>query len=57
MVELLARNRPRLAVAIYHRPADLWELAFKIDALFPGARYAIRQHGYNGYDTVLYVDL
>jgi FkbM family methyltransferase len=57
MVELLERHRPRLAVAIYHKPADLWELAFKIDALFPGARYAIRQHGYNGYDTVLYVDL
>lgn len=57
MVDLLERHRPRLAMAIYHRPADLWELPFKIDALFPGARYAIRQHGYNGYDTVLYVDL
>lgn len=57
MVQLLARHRPRLAVAIYHRPADLWEIAFKINALFPGARYAIRQHGYNGYDTVLYADL
>lgn len=57
MAELLAQHRPRLAVAIYHKPADLWELAFKIDGLFPGGRYAIRQHGYNGYDTVLYVDL
>lgn len=57
MAELLERHRPRLAVAIYHKPADLWELAFKIDGMFPGGRYAIRQHGYNGYDTVLYADL
>lgn len=57
MAELLGRHRPRLAVAIYHKPSDLWELAFKIDRMFPGSRYAIRQHGYNGYDTVLYVDL
>jgi FkbM family methyltransferase len=57
MVELLARHRPRLAVAVYHQPRDLWEIAFKIDRMLPGGRYAIRQHGYNGYDTVLYVDL
>lgn len=57
MARLLGQHRPRLAMAIYHKPADLWELAFKIEAMFPGGRYAIRQHGYNGYDTVLYVDL
>lgn len=56
MARLLGQHRPRLAMAIYHKPADLWELAFKVDAMFPGGRYAIRQHGYNGYDTVLYVD-
>ncbi|MCW1429329.1 FkbM family methyltransferase [Novosphingobium sp. JCM 18896] len=56
MARLIGRHRPRLAIAIYHKPADLWELAFKIDGMFPGGRYAIRQHGYNGYDTVLYVD-
>ena len=57
MVELLAQHRPRVAVAIYHQPKDLWEIAFKIKALFPETRFAIRQHGYNGYDTVLYADL
>lgn len=57
MAGLLAQHRPRLAIAIYHKPADLWNLAFKIDAMFPGSRYAIRQHGYNGYDTVLYIEL
>jgi hypothetical protein len=56
MAELLTKFRPRLAMAIYHKPADLWELPLKVDAMLPGGRYALRQHGYNGYDTVLYVD-
>lgn len=57
MADLLRRHTPRLAVAIYHKPADLWEIAFKLHAMFPAARFAMRQHGYNGYDTVLYADL
>jgi hypothetical protein len=24
--------------------------------MLPGGRFALRQHGHNGYDTVLYVD-
>ena len=56
LAPLLAQHRPRLAMAIYHKPSDLWELPLKVDAMQPGGRYAIRQHGYNGYDTVLYVD-
>lgn len=57
MAQLLGKHRPRLAVAIYHKPEDLWTLPFKIADMFPGARFAIRQHGHNGYDTVLYADL
>ena len=57
MTGLLGKHRPRLAMAIYHKPADLWELPFKIAEMFPEARLAIRQHGHNGYDTVLYADL
>lgn len=57
MANLLDRHRPRLAVAIYHKPADLWELPMKINSMFPGTRFAMRQHGHNGYDTVLYADL
>jgi FkbM family methyltransferase len=56
MAALLTRHRPRLAMAIYHKPADLWELPLKVAAMLPGGRFAIRQHGHNGYDTVLYVD-
>jgi len=57
MMRTLERHRPRLCMAIYHKPADLWELPLAIADQFPEARLAIRQHGYNGYDTVLYADL
>jgi hypothetical protein len=57
MANLLARHTPRVATAIYHKPTDLWEIAFKLRDMFPGSRFAIRQHGYSGYETVLYADL
>lgn len=54
MRDTLARCRPRLAVAIYHKPEDLWELPFKVRVLLPDAKLYVRQHGFNGFDTVLY---
>lgn len=54
MAGTLARARPRLAVAVYHRPEDLWELPARVAELLPGAALHLRQHGHNGFDTVLY---
>lgn len=50
----LERARPAVAMSIYHRPEDLWELPLLIHDLLPEARLFVRQHGYNGFDTVLY---
>ena len=41
MVELLSNQRPILAVSIYHHKPKLY----------------VRQHGYHGFNTVLYVVL
>jgi hypothetical protein len=57
MLNILAAHTPRVAVAIYHKPSDLWEIPMQLKRHFPNARFAIRQHGHNGYDTVLYADL
>ncbi|WP_374944717.1 FkbM family methyltransferase [Sphingomonas sp.] len=54
MRETLARARPAIAISIYHRPEDLWELPLLIHDRLPDHRLFIRQHGYNGFDTVLY---
>ncbi|WP_375391041.1 FkbM family methyltransferase [uncultured Sphingomonas sp.] len=54
MRRTLERCRPALAVSIYHRPEDLWELPLLVHQLLPEARLFVRQHGFNGFDTVLY---
>lgn len=55
MRETLTRSRPQLAMSIYHKPGDLWELPLLVRDMLPESRLYIRQHGFNGFDTVLYV--
>ncbi|MEJ2626020.1 MAG: FkbM family methyltransferase [Pseudolabrys sp.] len=57
MMELLAEKRPTVAVSIYHRPADLWEIPLFFMRNFERPTLHIRQHGHHGFDTVLYVTL
>jgi FkbM family methyltransferase len=54
MRKLFARNKPILALSIYHKPDDLWELIELASELCPYAKLYIRQHGHNAFDTVLY---
>jgi FkbM family methyltransferase len=56
MSGLVRDCRPRAAVSIYHKPADLWELPISVAELYGDAKLHIRQHGYNGFDTVLYAE-
>ena len=50
----IANNRPRLAVAAYHEPSHLWELAQFIRSIEPRYRFRIRQHRRIPTDLVLY---
>lgn len=52
MRRMLERARPRLAVCLYHRPQDLWEIPSFVAEIY--GRVHIRQHGPCGWDTVLY---
>jgi FkbM family methyltransferase len=54
MVRMAAAHRPALAVSVYHRPADLWELPAQVDAWGLGYRFHLRSCGFNGFDTVCY---
>jgi len=45
---------PMLSVAVYHQPADLWELADELLALQPRYRFRLRSHGGDGADLMLY---
>lgn len=52
MAGMIERCRPRLAVSIYHKPEDLWDLPEWVGRRY--GRLHVRQHGRHGFDTVLY---
>ena len=52
--QLIQRSRPVLAISLYHRPQDIWEIPEQLVALCPDYRFHIRQHYYNSFDSVLY---
>jgi FkbM family methyltransferase len=52
--ELIARARPTLAVSVYHRPDDLWELPLYLASLGAGYRLYFRTQGSDGMDAICY---
>lgn len=46
--------RPVLAICIYHKPEDLWDLPLLIHSIEPHYDMSIRVHGHLGLSTVLY---
>lgn len=50
----IVRDRPDLAISVYHRISDLWSIALTIEDRKLGYRYFLRSHAHNGFDTVLY---
>lgn len=53
MERALAAHRPRLAVCLYHKPQDIWEIPEWLAGRCE--RFHVRQHGEFGFDTVAYV--
>lgn len=51
---LIKHSRPVLAVSLYHRPEDLWELPLLLSSLCDDYMFYIRQHYANSFDCVLY---
>ena len=52
---IISINKPKLAICIYHRAEDFWEVPLKIIQLCPEYKLYIRHHDYcNFVDTILY---
>lgn len=51
---LLVSERPTLAVSVYHRPADLWEIPLHLHDLELDYRLHLRTEGDDGMDLVCY---
>ena len=50
----LQRFQPLLAISVYHKPNDLWEIPLAIHETQPAYRYYLRSHGHGGLELVLY---
>ena len=53
----IRRNRPKLAVCVYHKPEDLFEIPLFIKELAPEYRFYLRQHQPVTCELVLYAVL
>lgn len=51
---LIARPQTRLAVSVYHRPADLWLLPLRMNEMSPHSRLFLRTEGEDGMDVICY---
>lgn len=52
--KIIRENRPKLAICIYHKREDLWEIADYIISLVPEYKFYIRQHEPAAIELVLY---
>lgn len=52
---IIQRNRPILAVSVYHEQGHLWQIALQLGAMLPtGYRWFLRAYSREGFDLVLY---
>ena len=51
---LIRDSRPILAISLYHRPEDVWEIPELLLSLCDNYRFYIRQHYFNSFDSVFY---
>lgn len=54
---LIQTYRPKLAICIYHKYDDLWEIPFYIKSLMPAYEFSIRHHHRTWFETVLYAEV
>ena len=52
--KVIERCRPTIAISLYHRAQDIWEIPRCLESLCPDYRFHLRQHWFNSFDSVLY---
>lgn len=53
----ILRDHPRLAICIYHKPSDIYEIPEYILSLDSRYRFYVRHYSTNEYETVLYANI
>lgn len=57
MKEMIVRDKPTLAICVYHKPNDIWEIPLYIHELVPEYKMMLRHHSDLSTETVLYAYL
>ena len=52
--QIIQKNLPGLAICLYHRPQDMWQIPLLIKSWDLGYRLFMRVHKNNGFDLVMY---
>lgn len=52
--ETILRFRPKLAICLYHKPADLWSIPLSIKQRYPFYRLYLDHHTLHNQETVMY---
>lgn len=52
--QTILKYRPKLAICVYHKPEDIWEIPTYILSLHKSYKLYLRRYGCNGTETVLY---
>ena len=52
--KIIQTYKPKMAIAAYHKPEDIFELTDYILSLVPEYKVSIRHHSYSLSETVLY---
>jgi len=52
--KLISAQRPDMAISLYHRPEDIWEIPLKVKEIVPDYNFYLRQHHHMGAELTLY---
>ncbi len=55
--EIIKKYRPKLAISVYHKPEDIFEIPFFIKKLVPDYKLYLRHYTYGQSETVLYATI
>ena len=55
--ETIRRDKPRLAISLYHKPEDIIDIPFLILRLVPDYKFWIRHYSTSGLETVLFASV
>ena len=51
---IIREQRPKLAICVYHKPEDLWEIPSLLLSYHPDYKLYLRHYSINETETVLY---